>query len=142
MLEIFSFIWGHQFFQILPGLKFLSDRDRFYAFIGRGGIIWDRGGNFSKYIVRWSHQGASHRCSSKFHKFHGKTPLFESLFNKVGTLKAWSPATLLTTLLTLLTPTQVLFAKFLRIAFLTEHLRWLLLAYDKCCLVLVIASFV
>ena len=29
----------------------------FYAFIGWRGIIWDRGGNFSKYIDRGSHQG-------------------------------------------------------------------------------------
>ena len=27
-----------------------------YSFIGRGGIIWDRGGNFSKFIDRGSHR--------------------------------------------------------------------------------------
>ena len=27
------------------------------------------------------------RCSYKFHKFHGKTPVLESLFNKVSILK-------------------------------------------------------
>ena len=28
--------------------------------VGRGGIIWDREGNFSKFIYRGSHWGASH----------------------------------------------------------------------------------
>ena len=37
-----------------PGLKT-------YLFIDWGGIIWDRGGNFSKFIDRGSHRGASHR---------------------------------------------------------------------------------
>ena len=30
------------------------------------------------------------RCSKKFRKFHRKTPMLESLFNKVAGLKAWN----------------------------------------------------
>ena len=30
-------------------------------FIDRGGIIWDRGGNFSEFISRGNHRGPSHR---------------------------------------------------------------------------------
>ena len=33
--------------------------------IDRGGIIWDRGANFSKYIDRGSHRGASQRGTWK-----------------------------------------------------------------------------
>ena len=35
-----------------------------YSFIDRGGIIWDRAGDFSKFIDRGSHQGAPHRGAS------------------------------------------------------------------------------
>ena len=66
------------------------------------------------------------RCSQKCRKIHRKTPLPESLFNKVGGLR---PATLLkrdsgTGVL------QLVFAAFLRTPFLIEHLWWLLLTCD------------
>ena len=56
------------------------------------------------------------RCSQKFPKFHRKTPVLESLFNKVASLKE--------------TSTQVFSCELCKISkntFFTEHLQWLLL---------------
>ena len=63
------------------------------------------------------------QCSWKFRKIHRKTPVPESLFNKVVGLK---PATLLKKSLWHRC-FSVNFAKFLRTPFFTEHLWWLLL---------------
>ena len=53
--------------------KFLYEWWNTYSFIDQGGIIWDRGGNFSKLIDRESHRGTSHQgawtgCVNYFHK--------------------------------------------------------------------------
>ena len=40
-----------------------------------------------KILIR-AREAAVRRCSSKFHKIHRKTPVLESLFNKVVGLKA------------------------------------------------------
>ena len=65
MLKKLFFDGGHQFFKISPGIKSLYDWGRKHLFISRGGIIWDRGGNFSKNIDRGRHRVASHRGSWK-----------------------------------------------------------------------------
>ena len=62
MLKILYFSGGHQFSQISLGIKFLYDRVE-NLFIDWGGIICDRGDNFSKFIDRGSHRGASHRVT-------------------------------------------------------------------------------
>ena len=59
--EKLYFSGGDQFFQISPGITSLYDWGRKHVFIGRGGIICDQGGNFSKSTDRGSHQRASHR---------------------------------------------------------------------------------
>ena len=61
MLKKIYFGGGDQFFQISSGVKFLHDWGRKYLFIGRGGIILDRGSNLSKFIYRKSHRGTYHR---------------------------------------------------------------------------------
>ena len=49
-------------------LKFTEDKvslipgQKAFSFIGRGGIIWDREGTFSKTIDRGSHRGTWTRC--------------------------------------------------------------------------------
>ena len=35
--------------------------ENFFSFFGRGSLIWNRGGNLSKFIGRGSHWGTSHR---------------------------------------------------------------------------------
>ena len=59
MLKKLCFSEDNQFFQISPGIKSLYDWGRKSLFIGRGGMIWDQGGNFSKFIDRGSQRGAS-----------------------------------------------------------------------------------
>ena len=67
------------------------------------------------------------RCSWKFRKFHRKTLVSESPFNKVAGLEAcdfvkkrlWHKYF------------PVKFAKFLRTPFFTEHFRWLLLNFNR-----------
>ena len=63
----------------------------------------------------------------EFRKIHRKTPVPESLFNKVAGLR---PATLLKKRLWHRC-FPVNFAKFLRTPFLTKHLQWLLLTFDS-----------
>ena len=63
MLQILYFIGTTDFF-----LKFTGDKvslipgQKAFSFIGRGGIIWDREGTFSKTIDRGSHRGTWTRC--------------------------------------------------------------------------------
>ena len=63
------------------------------------------------------------RCSYKFHKFHRKTPVLESLFNKVAAPQACN--FIKKRLLHRCFPVK--FVKFLGTPCFTEHLRWLLL---------------
>ena len=37
----------------------MTEAEKLYIY-GWGGIIWDRGGNFSKFVNQGSHQGALH----------------------------------------------------------------------------------
>ena len=62
-------------------------------------------------------------CSWKFHKIRRKTPVPETFFNKVASLR---PATLLKKRLWQKS-FPVSFVKFLRTNFIIEHLWWLLL---------------
>ena len=56
-LKILYFSGDHQVFQISS----LYDRGKkTYSFIGQGGITWDWGGNFRKFIDRGSHHDTSH----------------------------------------------------------------------------------
>ena len=64
----------------------------------------------------------SYRFSSKFHKIHRRTPVLESLFNKVAGLKACNFIKN-----RLQHGCFVKFANLLRTSFFKEHLRWLLL---------------
>ena len=85
MLKIIYFSGGHQFFQTSPGIKSLYDRGRkFYFFISRGVIIWDRGSNFRKFIDQGSHRahltealGQDAACiyRQQSHRFLLRTPL-------------------------------------------------------------------
>ena len=61
MLKKLYYSRGDQLFQILQGITSLYDWGRKHLFIDQGGIIWNRGGNFSKFINRGSHRGTSHR---------------------------------------------------------------------------------
>ena len=63
------------------------------------------------------------RCSQKFRKFHKKTSMLESPFNKVAGLKACNFIKIRLQHKSFL----VSFSKFLKATFFTEHLRWLLL---------------
>ena len=63
------------------------------------------------------------RCSEKFHKFQRKTPVLESLFNKVAGLQACN--FIKKKLQRGCFPVK--FTKLLRTPSLTGHLRWLLL---------------
>ena len=63
------------------------------------------------------------KCSSKFHKFHRKTPVLESHFKKVAGLKACN--FIKKRLQHRCFPVR--FEKFLRTPFFTENLWWLLL---------------
>ena len=63
------------------------------------------------------------RCSYKLFKVHRKTPVLESLFNKVAGLQACN--FIKKRLQRKCFPVK--FAKFLRTNLFTEHLRWLLL---------------
>ena len=60
------------------------------------------------------------RCSEKFHKFHRKKPVFESLLNKVAGLKACNFIKKRLQYKCFL----MKFRKFLRTPFSTEHLWW------------------
>ena len=60
------------------------------------------------------------RCSENFFKFHRKTPVLESRFNKIAGRNFIKDRLQRKCF-------PVKFAKFLRTPFFTEHLRWLLL---------------
>ena len=74
-----------------------------------------------KILIRAT-EAAVRRFSSKFHKIHRRTPVLESLFNKVAGLKACNFIKN-----RLQHGCVVKFANLLRTSFFTEHLRWLLL---------------
>ena len=61
MLKILYFSGRHQFFQMSPGIKSLYDRGKNFITYCPGRQIWDRGDNFSKFVDRGNHLGASHR---------------------------------------------------------------------------------
>ena len=62
ILKVLYFSADNQFYQYSPGIKTLYNRGNFFLlFIGREGIIWEWGGNFSKIIHRGSHRGTSHQ---------------------------------------------------------------------------------
>ena len=62
-------------------------------------------------------------CPQKFRKFHRKTPVFDSLFNKVVGLKACNFIKNRLRRRCF----SVILTKLLRATFFTKHLRWLLL---------------
>ena len=78
--------------------------------------------------------------SQKFYKFHRKTPVLESLFNKGAGLSASRSCNPIKNRLQY-SSFSVNVLKFSRTLFLMVHLRWLLLTYDKSFLILVV-SFV
>ena len=63
MLKIFYVSGHHQFFHNSPGINFLTTGVAPFSYIGRGSIIWNWGGTFSKIINRGGHRGASHRST-------------------------------------------------------------------------------
>ena len=61
MLKQLYLVGGTKFFQMSSGIKSLYEWGRKHLFIAREDIIWNRGGNFSKFIDWGRHWGTSHR---------------------------------------------------------------------------------
>ena len=68
------------------------------------------------------------RCSLKFCKFHSKTPVLESLFNKAAGLNVSN--SIKKRLQHRCFPVK--FVKFLKTSFFTEKFQWLLLTFNSC----------
>ena len=78
MLKILYFSGDHQFFQNPPGINFLMTGIAPFSDIGRGGIIWNRGGTFKKIINPGGSRGLSHRGSWTGYS-HGVSTLISSI---------------------------------------------------------------